>query len=103
MIQKLLCVFVVFLITFTATAQEKIILQEEYLSSFNPQSLLKGKAKGYIFKVGAGDFQPVGKKGVNIETTLMQDEAAYKEFKKFKRKINSGHLANGAGLGIYLG
>jgi hypothetical protein len=102
MIQKLLFVFAIALITFTATAQEKIILQEELLSSFHPQTLFKGKAKGYIFKVGEGDFQPLGRKGGNIEAILMQDEAAYKEFRKFKKKINAGHISYGLGAAAYL-
>ena len=67
MIQKLLVVFVLFCLTTSIFAQDKITLQEERLSSFYPQSIFKGRAKGYIFKVGEGDFQPIGRKGENIE------------------------------------
>lgn len=102
MIQKLLVVFVLFCLTTAAFAQDKITLQEERLSAFHPQSIFKSLTKGYIFKVGDGDFQPVGKKGENLEAILMQDEAAYKEFKKFKRKVNGSHIAYGVGAAAYL-
>lgn len=102
MIQKLLVVFVLFCLTTSIFAQDKITLQEERLSSFYPQSIFKGRAKGYIFKVGEGDFQSIGRKGENIEAVLMQNEAAYKEFKKFKRKINGGSIAYGVGVAAYL-
>jgi hypothetical protein len=102
MIQKLLVVFSLFCLTTSLFAQDKITLQEERLSSFYPQSIFKGRAKGYIFKVGESDFQPVGRKGESIEAILMQDEAAYKEFKKFKRKMNSGSIAYGVGAAAYL-
>ena len=102
MIQKWLVVFVLFCLTTSVFAQDKITLQEERLSSFYPQSIFKGRAKGYIFKVGEADFQPIGRKGENIEEILMQDEAAYKQFKKFKRKINGGSIAYGIGVSAYL-
>ena len=102
MIQKWLVVFVLFCLTTSVFAQDKITLQEERLSDFYPQSVFRTRAKAYVFKVGEGDLQPVGVKGKNIEAVLMQDEAAYKEFKKFKRKINSGLVAYGVGTAAYL-
>jgi hypothetical protein len=102
MIQKWLVVFVLFCLTTSAFAQDKITLQEERLSDFYPQSLFRTRAKAYAFKVGEDDLQPVGVKGRNIEAVLMQDEAAYKEFKKFKRKINGGLVPYGIGTAAYL-
>jgi hypothetical protein len=101
MIQRWLVVFVLFCLTTSVFAQE-ITLQEERLSDFYPQSMFRTRAKAYVFKVGEGDLQPVGVKGRNIEAVLMQDEAAYKEFKKFKRKINGGLVPYGIGTAAYL-
>ncbi len=86
-------------LTFIIHAQEKITLKTEVMSDFYPQSMFKSKVKGYLFKVGDGDFQTVGFKGKNIEAVLKNNEAAYKEFLKFKRKINIGKVSYFVGVG----
>lgn len=91
------------LISTASYGQEKIILKAEKVADFYPKSLTKFRAKGYLFKVGEdGEYQVIGKKGENLEAILMQDEEAYKQFKRFKRKLATGKIAFWTSTGAYL-
>lgn len=91
------------LVSTASFGQEKIILKAEKVTDFYPKNLLKGKAKGYLFKVGEeSDYQVIGRKGKNIEAILMQDEEAYKQFKRFKRKLATGKIIFWTGVGSYV-
>lgn len=84
-------------------AQETITLQEERIADFNPKNILKSRAKGYLFKVGDNELQVIGRKGENLEAILMQDEEAYKQFKRFKRKLVTGKVVFWTSVGTHLG
>ena len=87
----------------TTIAQDRIILKEEKVADFYPKSLTKFRAKSYLFKVGEDtEYQVIGKKGENLETILMQDEEAYKQFKRFKRKMATGKIIFWTSTGTYL-
>lgn len=75
--------------------QEKIILKKETLSDLQPQLIAKTSKRqvGYLFRVGEEDFQAVGYKGSRLEVLLKENEAAYKEFQKFKRKVTVSKVA----------
>lgn len=98
MFKKVVFLCLIALSSMSVFAQGEIILKAEKMSDFYPQSLWKSSGKGYLFKVGDGDFQVVGYKGSNLEEVLKNDEAAYKELKKFKRKVNVSKAAYYIGL-----
>jgi len=88
MLKQLIFISLSLLLSFVAFGQEKITIKEEQLSDVSPASLYKAKNQIiYLYKVGEGDFQAIGYKGESIEEILKTDEAAYKEFKKFKRNL----------------
>ena len=105
MIQKMflsMALLSVCLLVSTASfGQEKIILKAEKVKDFYLKNIIKSKAKGYLFKVGEDDYQVIGKKGKNLEAILMQDEEAYKQFKRFKRKLTSGKIVFWTSVGSY--
>lgn len=91
------------LVSTASFGQEKIILKAEKVADFYPKSLTKFRAKGYLFKVGEeSDYQVIGKKGENLEAILMQDEEAYKQFKRFKRKLATGKIIFWTSTGTYV-
>lgn len=84
-------------------AQETITLQEEKVADFYPKNILKSWAKGYLFKVGDSELQVIGRKGENLEKLLIQDDEAYKQFKKFKRKVTTGKVVFWLSVGTFVG
>lgn len=100
--KKVLFLCLIFTVSMSAFAQDKITLKEEQMSDIYPQSLWKSSGKGYLFKVGDGDFQGVGHKGNRLEEVLKNDEEAYKEFKKFKRKVAIAKVGFYVGMGSLL-
>ncbi|MFK7948758.1 MAG: hypothetical protein AB8G11_14290 [Saprospiraceae bacterium] len=93
MLRRIIFVSMLSILAAATFAQEKIILKEEKLSDFQPQSLFRTNNQvGYLFKVGDGEYQTVGYKGEKVEDMLSTNEAAYKEFKRFKRKIAIGKI-----------
>lgn len=93
MFKRIVFVSVLIMLSTTIFAQGKITLKEEKLSDFQPQSLFRTNNQvGYLFKIGEGEYQAVGYKGERLEDILSTNEAAYKEFKRFKRKIAIGKV-----------
>lgn len=93
MFKRIVLVSVLSVLSIAVFGQEKITLKEEKLSDFQPQSLFRTNNQvGYLFKVGDGEYQAVGYKGERLEEILSTNEAAYKEFKRFKRKIAIGKV-----------
>ncbi len=88
---------------FTTFAQDKITIKVERVSDVNPLAIFQTpKQLVYLYKVGEGDFEGIGHKGNRIEEVLKTDEVAYKEFKRFKRKLAIGKTFYWAGTVIPL-
>ncbi len=102
MINRMFFIGIFLLGMFSAQAQSEIVIKAEKMSDFYPQSMGQSFLKGYVFKVGEGDFQAIGHKAKNLEAVIKNDEAAYKEFKKFKKKVAIGKVTYWVGfIGLY--
>lgn len=88
MLKQLIFIGVLTILSTTVFGQGKITLKEEKTSDLFPMSFYKTKTVGYLFKVEGEEYQGVGFKGEKIEEILKTDEEAYKEFRKFQRKIS---------------
>ncbi len=100
MLKQLIFIGILSMLSVATFGQDKITIKAEKLSDLVPQSFYKTKYQvGYLFKVGDGEYQPVGYKAEKLEAILKTDEAAYQEFKRFKRKNAIGKISYWAGIG----
>lgn len=94
MLTRIIFVSLLSILATTIFAQGKITLKTEKLSDFQPQSLYRTNNQvGYLFKVDDDEYQAVGYKGERLEEILKTNEAAYKEFRKFQRRIALGKVS----------
>lgn len=97
MLKKVVFISLLLILAVAVYGQGKITLKEEKASDLIPQ-WGSSYQFGYLFKVDDGEYQGIGRKGERLEDLLKTDEAAYKEFKKFKRKIVIGKAGYIVGL-----
>lgn len=104
MFKKIVFISIFSILSVAVFGQGKITLKEERLSDLQPQMI--GKTfkfqVGYLFKVDGGEYEAVGYKGERLEKLLKADEAAYKEFKKFKRKVVISKVGYYVGLSAFV-
>lgn len=104
MLKKIVFISLFAMLSISVFCQEKITLKEEKFSDLVPQSFYKTKYQvGYLFKIGDGEYEAIGYKAEKLEEILVTDEIAYKEFKKFKKKIAVGKVSYWLGIGSWYG